>query len=350
SHPLSRTQANKIGKLLKEVNQGDVAYSEIREQVSQWRAQHTYSTECCFKQLIDCSQSIHGAVASYRLKRLVSIEKKICRPHTNLRLGELDDIGGCRLIVPKVEDVFNIAHKLKERLTFKNGKSIKDYIHKPPQSGYRSLHLLARMPDSTGKSYRVEIQLRTQLEHLWSTAIEAVGEIYGTEYKSPETLINAAGKDQERLRFFLIISDLFALEEGTPRCLAEYATYDDLIFALRNINCLNRLIDDLEAASEGVWDIFESDSQKELHLLEFNRDQQTLEIRSYTMKDVGVALDEYKQMENQIISPKSTAGISPESQLNTVLAFAHSNEELQLAYPNYSANVRKFLDKIKTYL
>ena len=68
------------------------------------------------------------------------------------------------------------------------------------------------------------------------------------------------------------------------------------------------------------------------------------------MKDVGVALDEYKQMENQIISPKSTAGISPESQLNTVLAFAHSNEELQLAYPNYSANVRKFLDKIKTYL
>ena len=64
----------------------------------------------------------------------------------------------------------------------------------------------------------MEVQIRTQLQHYWATAVEAAGEIYGTEYKSPEVRRQAVGpEDQERIQFFQIVSSLFALEEGAPQ-------------------------------------------------------------------------------------------------------------------------------------
>lgn len=64
----------------------------------------------------------------------------------------------------------------------------------------------------------MEVQIRTQLQHYWATAVEAAGEIYGAEYKSPEVRRQAVGlEDQERIQFFQIVSSLFALEEGAPQ-------------------------------------------------------------------------------------------------------------------------------------
>lgn len=46
----------------------------------------------------------------------------------------------------------------------------------------------------------MEVQIRTQLQHYWATAVEAAGEIYGAEYKSPEVRRQAVGlEDQERI-------------------------------------------------------------------------------------------------------------------------------------------------------
>ena len=35
---------------------------------------------------------------------------------------------------------------------------------------------------------------------------------------------------------------------------------------------------------------------------------------------------------------------------NAVLVYARNAEQLAIAYPNYSTNVRYFLDKVKSYL
>lgn len=156
------------------------------------------------------------SVCTYRLKRIVSIIRKLQRAQTHLKLGELDDIGGCRLILETNNQVRQAAEILKSQIPLKKGRGEKDYILNPQKSGYRSRHLLFKPETQTG-SYQVEVQIRTQLQHYWATAVEAAGEIYGTEYKSPEVRRQAVGpEDQERIQFFQIVSSLFALEEGAP--------------------------------------------------------------------------------------------------------------------------------------
>ena len=181
---ISRTLATKAGRVLRVglIAEAD-AYQQALITAQQWRAQHLDATEQCFTQVLACSSKFENSVATYRLKRLASIVAKVQRPEANFKLGELDDIGGCRLILETVEQVHQAADTLKARLTLKGSDGEKNYIVTPRESGYRSYHLLTNNETPEG-SYHVEIQIRTKLQHYWSTAVEAAGEIYGTEYKS----------------------------------------------------------------------------------------------------------------------------------------------------------------------
>ncbi|KAB7790051.1 RelA/SpoT domain-containing protein [Bifidobacterium leontopitheci] len=82
-----------------------------------------------------------GSVSTYRLKRMISIVRKLQRSNAHFKLGELDDIGGCRLIVETNDQVGEAANWLAARLPLKNGSGDKDYIARPQNSGYRSRHL-----------------------------------------------------------------------------------------------------------------------------------------------------------------------------------------------------------------
>ena len=64
------------------------------------------------------------------------------RAQTHLKLGELDDIGGCRLILETNNQVRQAAEILKSQIPLKKGSGEKDYILNPQKSGYRSRHLL----------------------------------------------------------------------------------------------------------------------------------------------------------------------------------------------------------------
>jgi ppGpp synthetase/RelA/SpoT-type nucleotidyltranferase len=54
----------------------------------------------------------------------------------------------------------------------------KDYIQNPKPDGYRSIHLIFRYvgtaPNNAWDRLRVEMQLRSQHQHAWATALEAV--------------------------------------------------------------------------------------------------------------------------------------------------------------------------------
>lgn len=191
---ISRNRANAAGRILRVgLHQADRSAREHAVMVArQWRAQHVGPTEQCFSRVLECSSHMPLSVATYRLKRMVSIVRKLQRPNTHFKLGELDDIGGCRLIVETNGQVRQSAEWLASTLSLKNGLGDKDYIANPQHSGYRSRHLLCNVSSDSG-SYHVEIQIRTRLQHCWSTAVEAAGEIYGTEYKSPVVGSNASG-------------------------------------------------------------------------------------------------------------------------------------------------------------
>ncbi len=110
-----------------------------------------------------------------RVKRPEAIEAKVHRRGLDPDLAAiaegLDDIAGVRVVCPFVSDVHNVA----EMLTGQDDVELlhrKDYITKPKGNGYRSLHLIVRIPvflSDRVERVKVEVQLRTIAMDFWAT-------------------------------------------------------------------------------------------------------------------------------------------------------------------------------------
>jgi ppGpp synthetase/RelA/SpoT-type nucleotidyltranferase len=63
----------------------------------------------------------------------------------------------------------------------------KDYIQSSRDAdGYRSLHLIYKYRNIKNPSYdglRIELQIRTKLQHIWATAVETMGTLLGQALK-----------------------------------------------------------------------------------------------------------------------------------------------------------------------
>ncbi len=144
-----------------------------------------------FKKLLEITNKYPNSIATYRLKRKESILNKLNRNNNHFKLGEIDDIVGCRVIVDSVDEVYKIYNEIIDlkQSGYIGIKTIKDYIKEPESSGYRSLHVIINQLcsyEEESRTYRIELQIRTRLQHYWSTAVEAMGEIDGVEYMSDE--------------------------------------------------------------------------------------------------------------------------------------------------------------------
>ena len=110
-----------------------------------------------------------------RLKSPQSMMKKLARkglPQT-LEAAEanLNDIAGVRIICNYLEDIYRIADLLQRQrdVEFVHRR---DYIQNPKESGYRSLHLVIRIPvflSSHTELVPVEVQIRTIAMDFWAS-------------------------------------------------------------------------------------------------------------------------------------------------------------------------------------
>lgn len=352
---VSRRAATKAGReiCLGADNVGEGRYNKDLLVAQQWRAQHARPSQECFGVLLDAVSAIPDAVCTYRLKRFSSIINKLRRPGTRFELGALDDIGGCRVIVDTLEQVGDVVRNLRSSLDFKGKNPEKDYIHEPQKSGYRSHHLFAVVEDE-GSRYRVEIQVRTRLEHYWATAVEAMSEIYGHDYKSPPIPASERLVDNERREFLAATSALFALQErGAPVPDFENMPETNVIRQLESLTCLRQLMVDLRASADSVFqpDVLEG-VDGGLFLLKFSRENQYLDVDRFASSELGEALECYDSLERHIDGASKVmrycAGTGDDYD-NVVLAYARTPEQLSVAYPNYSANVKLFTDVLGQY-
>jgi hypothetical protein len=111
----------------------------------------------------------------------------------------LDDVASVNTLIEMCENDFPQA--IRQRYP---------YINKPKADGYRSHHIVFDFQDDgepdAFKGRRVELQIRTRLQHSWATAVEAVGVYRGEEMKAGEG-------DADWLRLFLLMSLEFAYAE-----------------------------------------------------------------------------------------------------------------------------------------
>ncbi len=144
------------------------------------------------------------AEVSRRLKRESTIAEKLTREPT-LALSRMQDVGGCRAVLPTIEAIRSV----QSRLTTGSGNlnavlAIDDYIDRPRASGYRAMHIVLRQDGR-----RIEVQLRTRMMHAWALMVETLSAQAGHDLKS---VWREAGSP-----FLVAVSEAMAVEEaGQP--------------------------------------------------------------------------------------------------------------------------------------
>ena len=202
-------------------------YKDAKRKISEWRSYHSYPMSFLLRVIkaLLKKNNVKATVLCQRVKRMPSIEGKIiARPRMNA--SNMQDVAGIRIVLSKISDVytvFDLLNTLNKPNDLNKSKTkcfeivqnkTHDYIKSPKADGYRSIHVVFKYECksinrlvSSGKL--IEVQIRTQLQHDWGTAVESLGIINKEMYK------RGAG-NKEILRFFALVSYLFAMREDCP--------------------------------------------------------------------------------------------------------------------------------------
>ena len=170
----SKKQIDKAGKIISDSNSTDEEKKQALEIINNWRSSHAYPLQIIAKNLRDNNKQ---ALVVQRLKRLDSIVGKLKRNNNQERMSlyKMQDIGGCRVIVDTIDEVYKAEEQFAKSRIRHERKHHKDYIKEPKKSGYRSFHVVYKYHsdknDTYNKNMLIEIQFRTKLQHLWATAL-----------------------------------------------------------------------------------------------------------------------------------------------------------------------------------
>lgn len=151
---------------------------------------------------------------STRLKSADSIVEKMHRRAQPISIENmqkyLTDIAGARVICSFLDDIYTLASMIEEQEDITVHVK-KDYIAKPKENGYRSLHLIVSIPiylSQGRKDIPVEIQFRTIAMEFWATLEHKIKykkkiadpESVSAELKSCADLINEIDHRMQSLR------------------------------------------------------------------------------------------------------------------------------------------------------
>lgn len=186
--------------------------------INNWRSSHAYPLHATKMTLKDRSKRVdRAALVAQRLKRLSSIDAKL-RRFGEMKLSRMHDIGGCRAVLRNVREVDELVGAYEKSMAKNPKRAVLvrkyDYVTKPKDDGYRSVHLVYRyrstsLKHSAYNGLRIEIQIRSKLQHVWATAVETVDIFTGQALKS-----NVG--DEEWKRFFKLMGSAIAVKEKRP--------------------------------------------------------------------------------------------------------------------------------------
>jgi len=305
--------------------------------ISNWRTAHSFPLNTFKIGLLKRARLIdEKSIVAQRLKRLSSIAFKL-RRFPEMKLTQMQDIAGCRAILANVERVKQLVSDykhsdIKHKLVHED-----DYIAGPKNSGYRSHHLIYRYYSDRSEAYndlKVEIQIRTVLQHAWATAVETVGTFIQQALKSSQG-------EEEWLRFFALMSTHLAFREGTAPVPSTPTDRLILRDELRKLKDKLDVSGHLLAYTKALADPEIVGAYKDSHyfLLELNPGERRIKVTGYTAEDLPRASRDYLTVEKAAIEGKSG--------LDAVLVSVESVKALKQAYPNYFLDTHRFLEAVE---
>jgi Region found in RelA / SpoT proteins len=278
-----------------------------------------------------------NALIAQRIKRLSSIELKLSRFPT-MKLSQMQDIGGCRAIMGSVSQVRSLSQRVQKSRTQQNFDHEDDYILTPQRTRYRGIHLIYRFSSAKAlsqcKGLKIEMQIRSPLQHAWATAVETVGAFTRQALKSSQG-------EADWLRFFELMGTVVAVREDTPRVAATPTGNDELVNSVGNyeksLDVINRLETFRRALREVEGPIIPN---ARYFLLELDPNAGSITISGFRSDELMRATDRYTDTEKKITEAGGDA----------VLVSVDSLAALRRAYPNYFLDTRVFLDLLEEIL
>jgi hypothetical protein len=243
----------------------------------------------------------------------------------------------------------NISRRILAKAVEDENLSIRDnYILEPKADGYRGIHAVLRYKANNPiyaewNGRKIEIQIRTQIQHSWATALETV------DLFSNQKLKWGQG-DLKWQRFFTLASAVFAHYEGTPGVpntpKDANALREEMWPLWRELDVLHKLTGWSRAVSSSE-DIL-SQRQMPPHaqpattfLVVMDINKRELRITPYSNEEMAFANEDYARQEQEIRDGRDAYA---------VLVSVEDVKMLREAFPNFYADTDRFVLGIRTFI
>ena len=343
----SKGQINRAGKdmVSLEVDSKSERFNEALDIVANWRSCHAYPLQVVRNTLTRRARSVDSNVLiGQREKRLVSIYLKL-RDNPHMKLTTMQDLGGCRAVVRSIKEVGELVqiyrkNKSKNLSDRPIWDDYDDYIANPKTDGYRSFHIIMRY----GSKYpsramfngqKIEIQIRSRLQHAWATAVEIVQTFTGDVLK---TKVKTA--DSFWLRFFILMSNAIAHREKSTMVPGVSTNRIEWTKELKELAKTHRVIECLEGWTNAMNRAADSPAA-EAHAFVVSLDpvRNLIDVQPFRKDEIAKAQETLSSIER-------TIGVEA-NELQVVLIYADSLDDLRRAYPNLYVDTNLFIEAIK---
>lgn len=325
----SKSKVRSAGKRLAE--RGDIASADQAdiELIDEWRKAHLKPLTSIAMWLRKPAQEATGLSPAQRLKRRNTVLEKLISGRSR-DASTMHDLGGCRLIFNSLETLgrFRVylekESRARHRRVHESDKY--DYISNPKATGYRGVHYVYSYQPSSKendhlRNLKVEIQLRTDTQHAWATAVEIADLVLGARTKFED----GTGQYGE---FFRLSSEILArCHECSVSCLPDLPNAelkDRFLQEEQELQVLDRL-DKLKEQGD-------LSAIRQHTVLAFKEDD-TLEIFGFTKAIRAVAKEE------ELISDPACSHV--------VYVRASTPAAIRNSYRNYLTNPADFVKLMK---
>jgi ppGpp synthetase/RelA/SpoT-type nucleotidyltranferase len=295
-----------------------------------WRSSHGYPLHVFNKMLRGRAKEVDShALVAQRLKRLPSIITKLQRFHA-MQLSTMQDLGGCRAVVRSVSTVDRLVKRYEgnpTRVARFIGK--KDYILNPKPDGYRGVHLIYEYQgESQGGAFcglKIEVQIRSRLQHAWATALETIDTF------TDQALKSGFGNDLWK-RFFALMATAIALREKRPTVPETPTSRQELSQELKPLCKELKVPDVFLGLSLGLQTTTEKKVTEVLaYILVLDTEEKTVRTIPYASNEQ--AAEDYIMLEKEHLEKPN---------IRTVLVSVDSVAALKTAYPSFYLDAHRF--------
>lgn len=343
------TSKNEIDRAATSIRHGVSGEERLQaiKTIQGFREFHLYPLMLLKNHIVRTSSKVLGKTnVARRLKRLATIVNKLERPtldgesNNSIKLTRMQDIAGCRAIVKDLSKLKSLQKRLEKSNSVHKIIKIRDYLI-PKASGYGGVHLVyscyeGQVEQHEWKKAKVEVQLRTELQHAWATSLEIIDTLEQINLKTSHE-----GHEEWR-RFFSVAGRLVAHQETA--CVIDNHT--ELNNLRKELSTLTYELEVVAKIARYTLAINFTTSKKAskktksgqgLFLVKmFNPAQEKKEIKVtvdfFRLKDSSTALEHLNE-----------ADLNEDIAISALVS-ASDVRALKQAYPNYFGSTKQFVE------